>query len=147
MYQQSVSNKIITLLSKCIVKTIHIPAKKNINMLSHIGYKVGLKFASIYYAPCECGKVYVGHTDTTTEIRCKEHVKYVHLGMSEKSVVTQHRFETGHNINFCNTSILDRALGYVDHFQRRLLRLGFTAETLTGTGVSISVSLSTWLLI
>jgi hypothetical protein len=147
LYQQAVSKKIIKLLSKSIIKTIHIPMKKNINILSHIEHKVGLKFASIYYGPCECGKVYVGQSDTTTEIRCKEHVKYVHLGLSEKSVVAQHRFETEHNINFCNTSILDRALEYVDHFQRRLLRSDFTPENLIGTGVSISVSPSTWLLI
>jgi hypothetical protein len=71
--------------------------------------KFGLKVTDIYCVPYECSKVYVGQTSRTIETRCKEHMRYIHLGQPEKSTVAEHRFETGHNFNFSSTSILNKA--------------------------------------
>jgi hypothetical protein len=75
---------------------------------------LGLKVEGIYCVPCECGKVYVGQTGRTIEIRCKEHMRYIRLYQPQKSVVAENIFETGHNIDFSNTSILDKATTYMD---------------------------------
>jgi hypothetical protein len=36
------------------------------------------------------------------------------LGQPEKSTVAEHRFDTGHNIDFKSISVLDKATGYMD---------------------------------
>jgi hypothetical protein len=42
-------------------------------------------------------------------------MRYISLGQLEKSTVTEHRFKIGQSINFSSTSILEKAIGYVDH--------------------------------
>jgi hypothetical protein len=37
------------------------------------------------------------------------------LHQPEKSAVAEHRFEMGHYIEFSNTAILNKAMGYMDH--------------------------------
>jgi hypothetical protein len=37
--------------------------------------------------------------------------------------VAEHRFGTGHNIGFHNTSILDKATGYIDHMLREAVEI------------------------
>jgi hypothetical protein len=41
-------------------------------------------------------------------------MRHIHLGQPEKSAVAENKFETGHNIEFGNTTILGKALGYMD---------------------------------
>jgi hypothetical protein len=117
-----------------IIKTIHIPVKNNSHMLRPIKDKLGLKVAGIYCAPCECSKVHVGQTGKSIENRCKEHMRYTHLGQPENSAVAEHRFNTGHNIHFKSISILDKATGYMDCVINEAIeiRLHPTPKTLTG---------------
>jgi len=65
----------LSLLSNYNIKTIHIPARKNIHLLRPVKDKLGLKVAGIYCIPCECGKVYVGQTGQTIKARHKEHMR------------------------------------------------------------------------
>jgi hypothetical protein len=68
-YEHSTSNKIRKLRAKHKIKTVHIPAKKTINMISPVEDNLGLRTSGIYCIPCECGKVYVGQISRTIEIR------------------------------------------------------------------------------
>jgi hypothetical protein len=56
-YQHCVTNKISRLLAKYNIKTIHIPTRKSIHMLSSVKDKLGLKVPGIYCIPCECSEV------------------------------------------------------------------------------------------
>jgi hypothetical protein len=58
-YQHSTSNKMSRLLAKHKIKTVHILAKKTINILRPVKDNLGLRTYGIYCIPCECGKVYV----------------------------------------------------------------------------------------
>jgi hypothetical protein len=97
--------------------------KKNIHMVRPVKDKLGLKVAGIYCVPCECGKEYLGQMGRTTETRCKEHVWHICLGQPEKLSVAEHKFETGHNIKFGNTIILDKAPRYVDHLIKQVTEI------------------------
>jgi hypothetical protein len=97
-------------------------------MLRPIRDRLGLQVVGIYCVPCECSKVYVGQTGKLIETRCKEHMRCIHLGQSEKSVVVEHRFETVHNIDFDNTAILDKATGYVDHVIKEAIEIRFPPD-------------------
>jgi hypothetical protein len=54
----------------------------------------------VYCIPFECGKVYVGQTSRTTEIRCQEHIRHPHHGQPEHSTVTEFLLNTRHEIQF-----------------------------------------------
>jgi hypothetical protein len=45
-------------------------------------------------------------------------MRHIHLGKPEKSAVAEQMFEMGHN-QFTNTSVLDKAPGYVDHLIKK----------------------------
>jgi hypothetical protein len=108
-----VSNKISRLLTKYNIKTVHVPKKKNRQLLRTTKDDLGLKIPGVYRIPCECGKVYIGQTGRCIEARCKEHVRHIQLDQPEKSAVVEHSINTGHEIDF-NVSVLDRASGYMD---------------------------------
>jgi hypothetical protein len=57
---QAVSNRISSLLAKYNIKTIHIPVKKYIHMLTPVKDKLDLKVGGIYCIPCKCSKMYAG---------------------------------------------------------------------------------------
>jgi hypothetical protein len=44
-----------------------------------------------------------------------QNTRYIILGQPEKSTVAEQRFEIGQSINFRSTSILEKAIGYIDH--------------------------------
>jgi hypothetical protein len=76
-YQHSALNKISRLLAKHKINTVHIPAKKTINMLRPVSDNLGLKTCGISCIPCKCGKVYVVQTSRTIEIRRQEHIRHL----------------------------------------------------------------------
>lgn len=108
-------NKISQFLAKHNIKTIHIPIfKKTFISLRLIKDNHGLKTSGIYCHPCECGKVYVGQTARTIEIRYQEHVRHLCHGQTEKSAVAEHLLNTGDDIQFDKTHRLNRMSTYMD---------------------------------
>jgi len=99
LYQHFTCNKMSRLLVKLNIKTIHIPIKKKTSStLRLIKDNRGPKTSGIYCIPCDCGKVYVGQTASTIEIRYQEHIRHLPIGHSEKSTVAEHLINTGHEI-------------------------------------------------
>jgi hypothetical protein len=116
------SNKISRLLTKYNIKTVHVPKKKNRQLLRTAKDDLGLKIPGVYHIPCECGKVYIGQTGRSIEARCKEHMRHIRLDQPEKSVA-EHSINTGHQIDFNNVSVLDRASGYVDCLVKEAIQI------------------------
>jgi hypothetical protein len=56
------------------------------------------------------------------------------LGQPQKSVLAEHKFETGPNIKFDSTTILDKALGYMEGLIKEAVEIRLHQETLTGKG-------------
>jgi hypothetical protein len=48
---------------------------------------VGLKVAGVYSIPHECGKEHIRQTGRSTQTRCKEHTRFLHLYQPEKKTV------------------------------------------------------------
>jgi hypothetical protein len=50
-------------------------------------------------------------------------MKHIWLGQPEKSAVAEHKFETCPNSEFDNTTILHKALGYIDHLIKKAIEI------------------------
>jgi hypothetical protein len=59
------------------IKTVHVPIKKNRQLLRTAKDDLGLKICGVYRIPCECGKVYIGQAGRSIEARCKEHMRHI----------------------------------------------------------------------
>jgi hypothetical protein len=122
-YQQAVSNKkSADSLTKYNIKTVHVPKKKNRQLLRTAKDDLGLKIPAVYHILCECGKVYIGQTGRSREARCKEHMRHIRLDQPEKSAVAEHSINAGHQIDF-NILVLDRASGYTDRLVREAIQI------------------------
>jgi len=53
--------------------------------------------------PCECGKVYVGQTTRTIEIRSQKHIRHPRHGQAEQSTVAEYLLNTRQEIQFEKT--------------------------------------------
>jgi hypothetical protein len=121
-YQQAVSNKISRLLIKYNIKTVHMPIKKNRQLLRTAKDDLGLKIPGVYHIRCKCGKVYIGQTGRSIEARCKEHMRHIRLDQPEKSMVAEHSINARLQIDF-SVSVLDRALGYMDCLVKEAIQI------------------------
>ena len=52
----------------------------------------GLRTPGIYKIPCECGKMYIGQTGRSIQLRIKEHERHIRLVQPDKSAVAEHSF-------------------------------------------------------
>jgi DNA-binding transcriptional MerR regulator len=71
-YVQSVSGRLNMMLRKHI-RGINLPPKEVFNCLRPVKDDLGLKTPGVYCIPCKCGKVCVGQSGRTIEMRVKEH--------------------------------------------------------------------------
>jgi hypothetical protein len=61
---------------------------------------LGLRTPEVYRMPSECGKVYVGQTGRSVDIRLKEHQQHIRLEHPDKSAVAEHSIDQGYRIHF-----------------------------------------------
>jgi hypothetical protein len=61
-------------------------------------YVSGLKSSGMYSMPRECGQVYIGQSDSSIQIRCKEHNRHVRLSQPDKSALVEHSVNQKHII-------------------------------------------------
>jgi hypothetical protein len=116
-------NKIGSLLAKYNIKTIHIPAKKYIHMLTPTKDKLDLEVGGTYCIPCKCSKVYVGQTGRNRP----DARNMIHACQPQKSAVAKHRFEMTH-YQLSSISILDKATGYVNYLGKEATKIWLDPE-------------------
>jgi hypothetical protein len=114
----SIFNCINRVLVRHNIETVDFLPRKVTSFLQPVKDDLGLKTAGIYSIPCECGKVNIGQTGHSIEVRIKEHHWHIRLYHPDKSAVTKHSINLGHRIQFHYTRILATKTGHMELFIR-----------------------------
>jgi hypothetical protein len=83
-------------------------------MLRSVNDDLGLTVSRVYSTPYERGKVYMAQMGQSTGTVCKEHTRHLCLYQPNKSIVAEHNTHWNHHINFKDTEVLAKTVGYMD---------------------------------
>jgi len=81
------------MLAKYNINSVTIPPKKISSYMPPTKDAPGLRTPGIYKIPCECGKVYIGQSGRSVQLRIKEHERHIRLAQPDKSIVAEHSFK------------------------------------------------------
>jgi hypothetical protein len=86
------------------------------SLLCPVKDHLGLRTPGVYRIPCECGRVYIGQTGPSVDIRLKEHQWRIRLGHLDKSAIAD-------RIQFHSSSILTTKTRYMDRIVREAIEI------------------------
>jgi hypothetical protein len=99
-------NRINRMLARHNIKSVGLPHMKLSSLLRPVKDHLGLRIPGVYRIPCDCGKVSIGKTGYSVDVRLKEHQQHIRIEHPGKSAVADHSVDHGHRIQFHNSSIL-----------------------------------------
>jgi len=104
-YKQITYGRISKMLAKFNIKNVAILPRKISSYMPPTKDAPGLRTPGIYRIPCECGKVYMGQSGRSIQLRIKEHRRHVRLAQPDKSAVAEHSFNEDHIIRLQETKL------------------------------------------
>jgi hypothetical protein len=99
------------------IKSVDLLQMKLSSLRHPVKDHLRLRTTGVYRIPCECGRVYSGHTGRSVDIRLKEHQRHTRLEHPDKSAA-EHSIDQGHRIQFHNSSIIAMKTRYMDRIVR-----------------------------
>jgi hypothetical protein len=93
------------------------------SLLLSVKDSLKIRTPGVYRIPCECGRVYIGQTGRSVNIRLKEHQQHIRIEHPEKSAVAEHSIDQGHRIQFHNSSILATKTRNMDRIVRETIEI------------------------
>jgi hypothetical protein len=80
--------------------------------------------------PCERGRVCIGQTGRSMDIRLKEHHRHIRLEHPDMSAVAEHNIDQGHRIQFHNSFSLSMKTRYMDFIVREAIDIELHAHNI-----------------
>ena len=78
-YTETTYGRLSKTLAKHNIRSVALPPRKIFSYLLQVKNALGLRTPSIYRIPCECGRVYIGQSGQSIQIRINEHNRHIRL--------------------------------------------------------------------
>jgi hypothetical protein len=114
----TIFNRISRILARHKFKCVGLPNVKLSSLLRPTKDHLGLRTPGVCRIPYECGRVYIGKTGRSVDVRLKEHHRHIQLEHPDKLAVAENSIDQGHRIQFHNSSVLATKIAYINRIVR-----------------------------